>query len=106
MICASAILERSLSEAIELHAMALAPDERGTWTGRDEQPLVPHRGRVLFALGGPAARRSLYQACVRAGLADLTGPSANALRQPWPRNGRPIPAHVVELDRLQVGGMY
>ncbi len=99
--------------------MALASDERGTWTGRDERPLVPHRVRVLFAVDGLAARRSRHQACVRAGLADLAGPVTDA---PQPRVGcldvcerltttlalqRLVDSgHVVELNRPYVGGMY
>ncbi len=119
MVCASAILKRSLSEAIELQAMELAPDERSTWTGRDEQPLVPHRVRVLVTLGGRAAKGAVHRACVRAGLADLAGPVTDA-RQP--RVGcldvcerlttalalrrSTDPGQVVELDRPQVGGMH
>jgi hypothetical protein len=112
-------LERWVSEAIELHAMEQAPNQQGTWTGPDEQPLGTRRVRVLYELGGLAARRRPSQACVGAGPADLAGPVSDG---PRPRVGchgclrrvarvlapqRLVDSgQVVELDRLQVGGMH
>ncbi len=98
--------------------MELAPDQQGTWTGRGEQRLVMRRYRVPYTLSRPDARRSLYQAGVRASLADLAGAVIDERRS---RVGcldvrdslatavapqRSVdPGHVVESDRPRVGGM-